>query len=33
MLADMKEAKDYGSALEAKLRATEEFATSVIAKL
>ncbi len=33
MLADMKGAKDYRSALDAKLRATEDFATSVIAKL
>jgi alkanesulfonate monooxygenase SsuD/methylene tetrahydromethanopterin reductase-like flavin-dependent oxidoreductase (luciferase family) len=33
MLADMKGAKDYRSALDAKLRATEEFATTVIAKL
>jgi probable F420-dependent oxidoreductase len=32
MLADMKDAKDYGSALDAKLRATEEFATTVIAQ-
>ncbi len=32
MLADVK-AKDYRSALDAKLRATEEFATTVIAKM
>ena len=33
MLAEMKEGRDYRSALAAKLAASEEFATNVIAKI
>ncbi len=33
MMADMSESRDYTSALDAKLRATEEFATSVIGRM
>ena len=33
MLAEMKEGRDYRSALDAKLAASEEFATTIIAKM
>jgi hypothetical protein len=33
MIADMSEQRDYRSQLDAKIRATEDFATNVIARM